>query len=461
MLSLTRPLGRLHYFALGFGLFILKCALDFAVASHFGRPYSLFFYVSPMASPLFRPDEASDYWVALWGVALPFIGLGCVLTLRRLLDAALSPWLVFLFFVPFANLVFFAVCVLVPAREGARTQPLPAQGAYRGSQVGTRIEATRRGYGTSIFLAGALGAVIGLGAIGISVGLMRSYGAALMLGAPVISGFATSMFFGRMRPDQGFAGAALATIVSFILTFGVTVTFALEGLGCLAIVVPLVVPVTFFGSYVGYAISRQIASTTPGMTSVPFVLLPLLFGAERLSPLPEPPSSPVESEVIVDAPPEIVWQRVIAFPPLPPPDEFMFRHGIAAPLRATIDGEGPGAVRRCEFTTGTFVEPIEIWSPGRELTFSVTAQPDPMREETLWESVRPPHLDGYLKTTRGQFALEPLPGGKTRLVGRTWYKTGMTPEPYFRLWGDAIIHRIHLRVLNHVRALAEADMQAH
>jgi hypothetical protein len=33
----------------------------------------------------------------------------------------------------------------------------------------------------------------------------------------------------------------------------------------------------------------------------------------------------------------------------------------------------------------------------------------------------------------------------------------MAPVPYWRLWGDAIIHAIHLRVLRHVAALAEAD----
>jgi hypothetical protein len=83
-----------------------------------------------------------------------------------------------------------------------------------------------------------------------------------------------------------------------------------------------------------------------------------------------------------------------------------------------------------------------------------------MVEQTLWNSVRPPHLDGYLQTTRGQFWLEPLPNDMTRLVGRTWYRTHMSPEPYWRLWGDRIIHRIHLRVLDHVKRLSEEDARA-
>jgi hypothetical protein len=167
----------------------------------------------------------------------------------------------------------------------------------------------------------------------------------------------------------------------------------------------------------------------------------------------------VESAIIVHAPPDVVWERVIAFPPLPPPTGLLFRAGIAAPLAATIDGAGVGAVRRCEFTTGTFVEPIEVWRPGRELSFSVVSQPDPMRELTLYPGPRPPHLDGYLQSTRGQFVLEPLPDGSTKLIGRTWYRVHMDPVPYWRLWGDRIIHAIHLRVLEHVAALAEGDVR--
>jgi hypothetical protein len=36
----------------------------------------------------------------------------------------------------------------------------------------------------------------------------------------------------------------------------------------------------------------------------------------------------------------------------------------------------------------------------------------------------------------------------------------MAPEPYWRLWSDAMIHAIHLRVLEHVARLSEADVRA-
>jgi hypothetical protein len=180
---------------------------------------------------------------------------------------------------------------------------------------------------------------------------------------------------------------------------------------------------------------------------------------ERANPLPEQEPVAIESSLIVSAPLERVWRRVIAFPPLPPPAEWIFKAGIAAPMSAVIDGEGAGAIRHCIFTTGSFVEPIDRWNPPRELGFAVASAPDPMREWTLWAGPRPPHLDGLLQSTRGQFLLEPLPGGQTRLVGRTWYRTNMVPEAYWRLWADPIIHAIHMRVLRHVASLSEADVQ--
>lgn len=461
----TVPLGRWQFLLWGLGLFAAKTVLDLVAARVFHRPYSLLFYVSPMDAPLFRRNEAPEYWAALWGIAIPFIFVGVILTLRRLRDASLSPWLVLLFFVPFANLLFFAVAAAAPHHQAdpAETRVAFPRMAYRASSYQATAPPPARGYGASIAMSALLGAVVALGAVGISVGVMRSYGAGLMLGAPVFSGFATSMFYVKLRPNDGYAGAALATFLSFLVSFAVTIGFALEGLGCLVMFIPLVVPVTFFGSFIGWLIAKSLSGThsLASTTNASLLVLPAVLGVEAANPLPEAPADVVESVVVVDAPPDVVWKRVIAFPPLAPPDEFMFRHGIAAPMRATIEGEGPGAVRRCVFTTGTFVEPIEVWRPGRELTFSVSAQPDPMVEQTLWNSVRPPHLDGYLQTTRGQFVLEPLEGGtKTRLVGRTWYRTHMTPEPYWRLWADPIIHRIHLRVLDHVKRLSEDDVKA-
>ena len=164
----------------------------------------------------------------------------------------------------------------------------------------------------------------------------------------------------------------------------------------------------------------------------------------------------MRSAIEIDAPPDVVWRNVISFPPLPMPSELVFRAGIAYPQRAEIAGEGVGAVRRCVFSTGAFVEPITRWEPGRRLSFDVTEQPRPMQEWSPYADIAPPHLDGYFRSRRGEFRLIALPGGRTRLEGSTWYEMRLQPAAYWVLFGDAIISRIHGRVLRHIRATVEA-----
>lgn len=73
-----------------------------------------------------------------------------------------------------------------------------------------------------------------------------------------------------------------------------------------------------------------------------------------------------------------------------------------------------------------------------------------MHEWSPYRHVHPPHLDGYLRSKRGEFRLVPLPNGRTRLEGRTWYELDLAPSGYFALWSHWAIHRIHARVLEHI-----------
>ena len=171
---------------------------------------------------------------------------------------------------------------------------------------------------------------------------------------------------------------------------------------------------------------------------------------------PEAPLFAVRSETVVDTPPETVWLHVVSFSELPPPEDWLFKAGVACPTHAEIEGKGVGAIRRCFFTTGAFVEPITIWDEPRVLAFEVTEQPPPMKELSPYD-IHPPHLDGHLQSERGEFRLIPLPNGKTRLVGTTWYRHNMWPASYWQAWSDFLIHRIHARVLRHIKKLAEAE----
>jgi len=218
--------------------------------------------------------------------------------------------------------------------------------------------------------------------------------------------------------------------------------------------VPMALPVAAFGGLLGKAIAD--ASRRPALEVMASVLmLPLWTCGEAY--FAEKPERVVLTTVEIVAPPEVVWKHVIAFPDLPVEREWYFRLGIACPERAEIEGSGEGAIRRCVFSTGTFVEPITVWEEGRRLGFDVTEQPAPMFELSVYPNVHPPHLTGFLVSTQGEFRLVPLPDGGTRLEGRTWYRSSTYPAWYWSAWYDLWIHKIHERVLSHIRQLAEND----
>jgi hypothetical protein len=185
-------------------------------------------------------------------------------------------------------------------------------------------------------------------------------------------------------------------------------------------------------------------------------LVPAMMVSEHAAKL-EPPVISVTTSVVIDAPVSVVWKNVIAFPPLDPPKELMFRAGIAYPIGAKIEGEGVGAVRRCQFSTGEFVEPITTWDEGRLLAFNVASQPPSLRELSPWE-IMPPHIEhNYMRSLHGQFRLTALNDHSTLLEGTTWYQNYFWPQAYWREWSDRIVHRIHMRVLEHVKQQAESQ----
>ena len=96
---------------------------------------------------------------------------------------------------------------------------------------------------------------------------------------------------------------------------------------------------------------------------------------------------------------------------------------MAYPIRTRIDGNGLGAPRSCDLSTGTIEERVTIWDEPHLLRFVVTATPPAMRERGLYGPLNPRHLNGYYIAKEGQFTLTPLAGGRTLVVGTSWYQT--------------------------------------
>ena len=441
LFSLHGTVDRRTYLATGIGLMIVKYVVDAAVIwSTAHIVWTPSDYLLPLLSIKTALVAAIPTLVALglliW--TLPFIWIGVSMMMRRAVDAGRSPAWCAWFFVPFLNYAAMLWLGLLPSapvkEEHVRLAHEDEAARYRSALIGA---------------AGAL--IIGVVAITISVFALETYGVTLFVGTPFLQGLVVGWAFNRRSINTD--GQTTSVVVLSVTLVGAALAlFALEGVVCIAMAFPIAILVAMLGGKIG----REIAIRSGTMTGMATALLVLPAGSVIDRAASNAPLYEVVTAVDVRAPAQTVWKHVVEFDEIDGQPEWYFRTGIAYPIRATIDGKGVGAIRRCEFSTGAFVEPITTWDEPRLLAFDVIAQPPPMRELSIYTKVYAPHLDGYFRSSRGEFRLIPTATG-TRLEGHTWYSVDIHPQEYWRALSDVLLHRIHQRVLDQVKREAESD----
>ncbi len=439
--SATQPVDRRTYAVAGFGLAIVKYLGDLVILWVSGETlWSPLQYLNPSLGGRL----VNEPWVLLvlgaW--AVPFVWIGVSMTARRSKDAGLSAALALLFFIPAVNYLLIATLLCLRSRS-------------RSESDGGRASPARFHFDRDLLSGVALGATVGLlvAALGTFALRFGAYSYALFLGTPFAVGAVSVAVYNR-RVSHALEASVGAAQLSLIAACGFLLLFGIEGLVCIAMALPLAIPLVLLGSLFAF---RCIAPDQRSSVAAVVVVLPALLIGEGIE-TSNPPIHKVVTVIEIEAPPEQVWPNVVAFTDLAPPKRWIFKLGIAYPMRARYVGVGVGATRYCEFSTGPFVEPITAWEAPHRLAFDVTVQPPAMHEWSPYRDLQPPHVTTALHTRRGEFRLTPLPGGRTRLEGSTWYGIDLYPQTYWGLWSDALIHQIHLRVLEHVREVTEADI---
>ncbi|MFL5544899.1 MAG: DUF805 domain-containing protein [Gemmatimonadaceae bacterium] len=446
LFTLHGRVSRRVYVATGLTLMFVKYVVDataiYVVAQVVWTPWD---YLVPLFTIKSTKVAAIPAWLAfamiIW--TLPFIWIGVTMMMRRAMDAGRSPAWCAAFFVPFLNyavMLWLGVLptVALPENEIARSTSIMSD-RYRSA------------------LIGAVGAAaVALAAMLVSVFALGSYGITLFLGAPFIQGMVVGWAFNKnaVRRKGETPGVVM---LSLLIVAGALTLFALEGALCIAMAFPIATVLALMGGAVGQWIAARGGAAGAGLAAALFVL-PTGAAVERVSATA--PTYEVVTVVDVAAPTDVVWKHVVEFKDIEAPLAWYFRAGVAYPVRASIVGSGVGAIRRCEFSTGAFVEPITTWDEPRRLAFDVIDAPPALRELSPYSKVYAPHLDGYFHSSRGEFRLVGAAGGKTRLEGHTWYSVAIYPQGYWRVGSEWMLHRIHRRVLDQVKRDAEAAARA-
>jgi hypothetical protein len=438
----------------GFGI---KHNLDRALATFvFQRKWSLFNYWIPLDQAVrvtsLAPTDRT-FLLSMIVLSLPFIWVGVVLTMRRLRAAGLPAWLVVLFFALYLNLLFFVILCIYPSRRADDAQQSLRIG---GNPVLKRI-IPENNWGSAA-MALVISSVLGAAATLLSVNVLAIYGWGLFVALPFCLGFFSVLLYGYHRPRSlrsCFAVAGLSVVLLGLMLLGL----AVEGVICLVMAAPIGLILALMGGSMGYLIQQRHWDRlrTRATFSALLLFVPFLMGTEALKPQ-QPPILQVTTQMEINAPPETVWRFLTSFPTLPPPTEWPFRVGIAYPIRSTLRGSGLKAQRECQFSSGQFIEPIQVWQENERLVFSISGEPLVMEELSPYGHIHTRHVDGgYFQAQDAEFVLTRLPGSRTLLTGTSHYRNRMWPVSYWRLWSDAIVHQIHMRVFRHIKYLAEAE----
>ncbi len=278
----------------------------------------------------------------------------------------------------------------------------------------------------------------------------EDYGIAIFVLIPFFIGFCSVFLYSYKNNISRFESISIGYITLAICTI-LLMLCALERLICIVMAAPFGVLFTWMGSILGYQLAKSSYTKSPSVLLVFIAVIPLTSFIEKDI---KPELQSVTTLIIINSNAEKVWKNVIEFPELAKPNEFIFKTGIAYPINAKIDGNGVGAIRNCNFTTGSFVEPITVWDENKLLEFDVLEQPAPMKEISFY-NIDAPHLHDYFVSKKGQFKLTQINENQTLLEGTTWYYHNIKPKIYWKQWSNFIIHKIHNRVLNHIKIQSE------
>jgi hypothetical protein len=294
---------------------------------------------------------------------------------------------------------------------------------------------------------------VGLTLVAVAIGtlIFGTYGYGLFLLTPFVIGAITA-YVANFRADLGLGETALVVVMAIAIGSLALVAVAVEGLICIIMAAPLGLGMALIGGILGRSMAlltrRSAAQTLPCIA-----LLPLMFAVENV--LPPVAHFDMDQTIAVAAPPDVVWKSILSTDPIEGPLALPFRLGVAYPLRGEVRGEGVGAERLGEFSTGTAIERVTEWGPNRKLAFVVVRDIPGMRELSPYEHVHAPHAIGYFRTISTSFELVPGADGGTYILERTSHELRLDPVPYWLPMARWIIRQNNARVLEHIRAHAE------
>jgi hypothetical protein len=237
-----------------------------------------------------------------------------------------------------------------------------------------------------------------------------------------------------------------------------TMLMLLEGAICVVMFAPLALALSSIGGVAGGLAGRFIRSRRARTATLACVMvLPFFTAAWERPVFHQLESRRVDNVIDIQAAPEVVWRNIERVPAIRKdelPKTWAGRIGFPDPIEATLSHEGVGGVRNATFAGGLwFIETIDVWEPGQRLAFTIAADTDKIPPTTLDEHVR---VGGeYFDVLRGEYRLEALGSGVTRLHLSSQQRLSTDFNWYAHLWTDAVMSDLQWRILQVIKTRCE------
>jgi hypothetical protein len=272
---------------------------------------------------------------------------------------------------------------------------------------------------------------------------------------PLALGF-LAVFFAEMKQAQRLWICVLLPWVPLAAALVAMYLAVLEGLICVVMFAPIGLVLASIGGLLGGLAGRFLRTRrSKGLTVACVAVFPFFMVPCEGQVFYHLEMRQVENVVDIHAPAAVVWRNIERVPPIHKdelPPSWSRRIGFPDPIEATLSHERVGGVREASFAGGVlFIETVDTWEPERRLAFSIRA--DRIPKETLDEHVT---VGGpYFDVLRGEYRLEPLANGITRVHLSSQHRISTDFNWYAHLWTDAVMWDLQKNILFVVRRRCE------
>jgi len=236
--------------------------------------------------------------------------------------------------------------------------------------------------------------------------------------------------------------------IALILCTAILVATGMEGWVCVLMSAPLIAVGLAIGAMFGYLIRRYVIdkSSVPRVMSVLLIsVLPVfLMGANSLEEPSRriPRAETFTSVLVLNAPPEKVWNAIKTMDRVNGHKGFLMRIGLPVPVSCSIDKEAVGGLRTCYFESGYIQERITEWNPPRSMKLEITS----------WDVPGRPWLD--FKDAGYEFVEE---NGQTTMTRTTTIISRLQPVWYWRRFERIGVETEHQYLFESVKKRVEGD----